>query len=57
MSELQLVAWRDDLVESLAGWREPDGHLVPTEPDPVERERCRVNLRVAIDVLDRALVG
>ena len=51
------AAWRDDLVRNLEEWREPDGILLPTEPDPEERERCRKNLSVAIEVLNRVLVG
>lgn len=34
--------------ENLAGWKEPDGLLVPTEPNPNERQRVREHLMVAI---------
>lgn len=57
MSAMELVAWRDDLVRSLSEWQEPDGLLVPTEPDPAERAKCRNNLSVAIDVISRVLAG
>lgn len=57
MSAMQLIAWRDDLADALVMWHEPDGQLVPTEPDPTERDRCRLNLRVAIEVLERVLAG
>ncbi len=55
MSEAQVIAWRDDLVGNLDGWDEEHGILLPTEPDPIERERCRERLRVAIEVLERVL--
>jgi len=57
MSAMELVAWRDDLARNLRDWREPDGLLLPTEPDPAEREKCRNNLSVAIDVISRVLAG
>lgn len=37
--------------ESLRQWAEPDGLLLPTEPDPNVRELIRLRLRVAIDTL------
>lgn len=37
--------------ENLRGWREPDGLLVPTEPDPDERDKVRDRLRTAIHEL------
>lgn len=40
---------------NLEGWREPDGWLVPTEPDADERARIRAGLRAAIDELERVL--
>ncbi len=40
---------------NLEGWREPDGWLVPTEPDSDERERVRARLRTAIAELERVL--
>jgi hypothetical protein len=55
MSETWVAAWRDDLERNLAEWSEPRGMLVPTEPDPEEREACRGRLRVAIEVLGRVL--
>jgi hypothetical protein len=33
---------------NLNGWREPDGYLVPTEPDPDERREIRALLGAAI---------
>ena len=57
LSEAQIIAWRDDLTSSLEMWREPDGILLPTEPDPKERAECRQNLRVAIEILTRVLAG
>lgn len=32
----------------LENWREPDGLLIPTEPDPDERARIRGELQVAV---------
>jgi len=55
MSEIEVIAWRDDLAQSLFDWREPDGVLLPTEPNPEEREACRGRLKVAIEVLGRVL--
>ena len=55
MSEIEVIAWRDDLAQALFEWREPGGVLLPTEPDPEEREACRGRLRVAIEVLGRVL--
>jgi hypothetical protein len=40
---------------NLALWKEPDGALVPTEPDPEEREKIRVELRAVIAELERIL--
>jgi hypothetical protein len=40
---------------NLAGWEEPGGHLVPTEPDPGERVCIRNNLRAAIQELETVL--
>ena len=34
--------------ENLALWREPNGFLIPTEPDPDARDRVRAELRAAI---------
>jgi hypothetical protein len=36
---------------SLDGWREPDGFLLPTEPDPEERQLMRERLKAAIYTL------
>jgi hypothetical protein len=55
MSDVQVVAWRDDLTRSLDDWNEPDGVLIMSQPNPVEREKCRDRLRVAIEVLTRVL--
>jgi hypothetical protein len=40
---------------SLEGWEEPSGLLIPTEPDPDEREKCRTHLRAAIFAYQRVL--
>lgn len=40
---------------NLDAWREPDGRLVPEEPDPAKRESTRVALRAAIETLERVL--
>jgi hypothetical protein len=37
--------------DNLVGWREPDGFLLPTEPDPEERDRVRLQLKDAIHEL------
>jgi hypothetical protein len=55
MPPATICAWRDDMRASLRMWKEPDGFLVPTEPDPDERERVRARLSVAIEVLGRVL--
>lgn len=55
MSEAAARALREQHRQNLEGWREPDGHLLPTEPDPDERERTRERLRVAISTLNRVL--
>jgi hypothetical protein len=57
MTEAAVLELRDDVVRALHDWAEPDGFLLPTEPDPVERELCRERLRVARDVLNRVLSG
>ena len=38
---------------NLAGWQEPAGFLVPTEPDPKERAAIRERLMVASEELGR----
>lgn len=38
--------------DNLAGWQEPDGYLLPTEPDAEERWRVRDRLMTAIKVLE-----
>jgi hypothetical protein len=43
------LGWHRD---NLAGWREGDGYLVPSEPDLEERRLIRAHLRVAMDVLE-----
>lgn len=40
---------------SLDGWHEPDGLLVPTEPDPEERRLVRERLKAAIYTLEWVL--
>jgi hypothetical protein len=57
LSEVEVQALRDDVVRALHDWDEPHGFLLPTEPDPLERELCRERLRVARDVLNRVLAG
>jgi hypothetical protein len=39
--------------QSLLGWAEPGGFLLPTEPDPKEREAIRIQLMAAIDTLKK----
>ncbi len=39
--------------DNLLGWCEPDGFLLPTEPDPAERECVRRELRAALFELNR----
>lgn len=49
---------RDKLTElrgNLDGWQEPNGYLVPTEPDPEERALVRARLTGAIYGLEFAL--
>ncbi len=43
--------------ENLRDWREPDGYLVPTEPDEHERAKVRAGLKGAIFELTWALDG
>ncbi len=47
---------REYFEECIRGWAEPDGLLVPTEPDPDERALIRARLRAGADVLTWALV-
>lgn len=47
----QIIEHRAELLRSLQGWREPDGFLVATEPDPRARALVRIQLRTAIDTL------
>jgi hypothetical protein len=56
MSEMQVTAMRDDCERALDDWKEPDGILVPTIPNPLEREIHRERLRVGLDLLNRILV-
>jgi hypothetical protein len=55
MDEKMIRWWRDEQITSLYGWREPDGFLLPTEPDPEERDRVRDRLRAQILTLNRVL--
>lgn len=55
MTEPAARALRAQHRANLDGWREPDGHLVPSEPDPDARRRSRVELRAAISTLNRIL--
>lgn len=51
-------AARDKLIElrdNLHDWEEPNGYLVPTEPDPDERALVRARLTGAIFGLEFAL--
>lgn len=41
--------------DNLRGWQEPDGYLVPTEPDPEERARVREGCKGAIHATKRAI--
>lgn len=41
--------------ENLEGWSEQGGHLLPTEPDPKERVRIRLQLRAVIFAYQRVL--
>lgn len=43
------LGWHRD---NLEGWKEPDGYLIPTEPDLDERRRVRAHLMVAVEVLE-----
>lgn len=55
MSEWLIREMRESMANDLAGWEEPSGHLVPSEPDAAERAVVRIELRTAIAVLDRVL--
>lgn len=55
MTEAAARALREQHLENLAAWREPDGRLVPTEPDPQDRAETRAGLRAAISTLNRIL--
>ena len=55
MSEAQVTALRDDCVRALDDWQEPNGILVPTLQNPLEREIHRERLRVGLDLLNRIL--
>lgn len=41
--------------DNLAMWQEPDGFLIPTEPDPEEREMVRQRLNAAIFEINKIL--
>lgn len=41
--------------DSLDEWREPDGLLLPTEPDADERQRIRLKLEASIWTLEWVL--
>jgi hypothetical protein len=55
MTEAQVRELRQGLADNLSGWTEPDGRLVPTEPDPDLRDQVRGRLRAAIYTCDRIL--
>jgi hypothetical protein len=55
MSEAEIVDLRRQLHGNLEGWAEPDGIMVPTEPDPAERRKTRLQLKAAIYTLSRVL--
>lgn len=52
-----LEGWREGVrgQSAAVSWISPAGYLVPTEPDPEERERVRRELRAAIATLDQVL--
>lgn len=47
--------WLRAQQESRAGWEEPHGHLVPTEPSRMARHLIRMRLDVQIATLMRVL--
>lgn len=55
MTEDQIRELRRHMHCSLEGWAEPDGIMIPTEPDPEDRELIRRDLKVALRVLTRVL--
>jgi hypothetical protein len=55
MTEAEIADWRLELHTRLESWAEPDGFLVPTEPDPSERRKTRLQLKAAIYTLSRVL--
>lgn len=57
MNEAEIRERIEQHRSNLAGWREPDGYLVPTEPDADERARVRDRLQAAIRELERVLAA
>lgn len=55
MTEAEAREMRQQLHDNLEGWAEPDGFLVPSEPDPAERRKTRLQLKAAIYTLSRVL--
>ena len=55
MTEQEIIDLRRQYHASLEGWAEPDGFLIPSEPDPAERRKIRVQLKAAIYTLSRVL--
>lgn len=53
LTEAQVIELRRHMHCPLEGWAEPDGIMVPTEPDPGERTLIRRDLKVALRVLTR----
>lgn len=46
---------RAQTIADLGGWREPNGYLVPTDPEPDDRALTRIRLRSFIAALDQVL--
>lgn len=55
MTEAEVVELRRHTHCALEGWAEDGGIMVPTEPDPNERELIRRDLKVVLRVLTRVL--
>jgi len=55
MTEAEVRELRRHTHCTLEGWSEPDGIMLPVEPDPEERAAIRRDLKVALQVLTRVL--
>lgn len=55
MTENEIRELREHMRQSLAGWVEPRGALIPTDPDVESRAVTRIELRATIDTLTRVL--